>query len=345
MKPARQSNIELLRIIATLFIIIVHCNGWFLEMGGGTNGWLGNDSATNIWRITIQSITCIGVDLFVLISGYFSIRPKLKSIVNLFTILFFFYVGCYLIDCAIENQLFNYRSLAKNMFAFSRDNWFIQSYLFLILLSPLANCFFEKVSKKKASIFSGLFMLSAFWFGDIRQSEYFYFNGGYSVTSLLLIYVVGRYLKFYGEEFLRKYSTTKIIILWSICTIIIGLIRVSLPSYEEQLITYGSPIVILSASLFFILFTRINIQSNIINWLGSSCLAVFILHTCEPVISWLIEIDNELFAGCTLFKWIMSMSGIIMIVFVCAIILDKIREFIFRPLIIWADNLTLSGNE
>lgn len=30
----RDSNIELLRIVATFFILIVHCNGWFLQEWG-----------------------------------------------------------------------------------------------------------------------------------------------------------------------------------------------------------------------------------------------------------------------------------------------------------------------
>ena len=49
-------------------------------------------------RTFVQALTCVGVDCFVLISGYFSIRPKLRSVVNLFTLLAFFYLGCYAFD-------------------------------------------------------------------------------------------------------------------------------------------------------------------------------------------------------------------------------------------------------
>ena len=252
---------------------------------------IGNEAVTDIWRVLVQSVTIIGVDLFVLISGYFSIRPKVKSIVNLFTILVFFYVGCYLLNCFLGNQLFSYRTLLKNCFAFSRENWFIQCYLFLMLLSPLANVYIENISRKGASIFLAIFILSAFWFGDVRQSEYFYFNGGYSVTSLLLIYVIGRYIRLYGEEFLRRYSSKMIFLAWLLCTLFIAIIMYSLPGESKRFLTYSSPIILLSASLFFALFTRIRIESKIVNWIGPSCLAVFILHTCSPVISWLIKID------------------------------------------------------
>ena len=343
MNSARQSNIELLRIIATLFIVIVHCNGWFLEQGGVK--LVGNETVTDIWRVLVQSVTIIGVDLFVLISGYFSIRPKVKSIVNLFTILVFFYVGCYLLNCFLGNQLFSYRTLLKNCFAFSRENWFIQCYLFLMLLSPLVNVYMQNISKNGASIFFAIFILSAFWFGDVRQSEYFYFNGGYSVTSLLLIYVVGRYIRLYGEEFLKRYSSKMILLAWLICTFVIGIIMYYFPEESNRFLTYCSPIILLSASLFFVLFARISFQSKVVNWIGSSCLAVFILHTCDPVIDWLVEIDNELFAGSSLFKWILLMSGVIIVVFVGAILLDKIREFIFRPVIKWAGNLSILGND
>ena len=63
----RDSNIELLRIIATIFILIVHCNGWFLQEWGGISTWSADrDFFVGLTRATIQSITYIGVDLFVL---------------------------------------------------------------------------------------------------------------------------------------------------------------------------------------------------------------------------------------------------------------------------------------
>ncbi len=39
MSKFRDSNIELLRIVATLFIVILHCNGWLLTFGDNPIYW------------------------------------------------------------------------------------------------------------------------------------------------------------------------------------------------------------------------------------------------------------------------------------------------------------------
>ena len=196
----RQSNFELLRIVATLFIVIVHCNGWFINDLGGVNSWYCGGCIRSLWRLAVQSVTCIGVDLFVLISGYFSIKPKLHSIVNLFTCLCFFYVGCYLMNCIVNQEPLSLHRLLSNLAAFSRENWFIQCYLFLMLLAPIANVFMESMSERRITLYLILFISIAFYFGCVRDSKYFYFNRGYSVTTLLLVYLIGRYIKLFFNK-------------------------------------------------------------------------------------------------------------------------------------------------
>ena len=66
----RESNIELFRVVATLMILVVHCNGWFLSEWGGITSWTaGKGLIVGGTRALIQSLSCIGVDCFILISG------------------------------------------------------------------------------------------------------------------------------------------------------------------------------------------------------------------------------------------------------------------------------------
>lgn len=171
MKTERQSNIELLRIVATFFIIIVHCNGWFLWDRGEIYGWSSGGLYIGAWRIFVQSVTCIGVNVFILISGYFSIKPKPQSLVNLFSILFFFYVGGYIYDCLLLERTFKVGTFVRNCLAFSRENWFVQCYLFLLLLSPVLNKFVENTTKQSLRTFVIIYSLCAFYFGCIHNSQ------------------------------------------------------------------------------------------------------------------------------------------------------------------------------
>ena len=76
----RNSSIELFRIIAMLLVLIVHCNGWLV--GGIPDSFdEKNISTFRISQAIIQSFSCTCVNMFILISGYFGLKFKLKSII------------------------------------------------------------------------------------------------------------------------------------------------------------------------------------------------------------------------------------------------------------------------
>lgn len=323
----RDSNIELLRILATLFILILHCNGWSLHEWGGITGWNTGNSIVAACRILVQNITVLGVDAFILISGFYGIRPKLKSIVNLFTLLFFFYVGCYLWNCGIGNEEFSTAGLLGNMLAFSRTNWFISGYLFLTLLAPMINAFVDTVSLKNLGIYIFLYCVVTLYFGYYICNEYWYYNKAYSVTMMVGVYLIGRYL----HRVVDKIDQIKY---WHIVTFFIGVIGLMsairiLSSNEEAWLHYGSPITISAAVLLFLLFHRMpKFQSKLVNRVAVSCLASFILHTCDPVFSWFVRKDVMYFTNDIYPIYCVKIGAVIAGVFAAAIVLDKIRLYI-----------------
>ncbi len=335
MAAQRDSNIELLRIIATIMILMVHYSGWMLTLVQDTNidsFWIGGTSMA-VTRSMLNAASCIGVVLFVLISGYFSIKIKLCSLVNLFTCLAFFYIGSWLLQCYVnDSNVFEHHRLLRCFLAFSKENWFIQCYLFLMLLSPILNAFVEKVTEKQLAFYISVFIACAFYFGCLHNSEYFYFNGGYSVTTFIMIYLVGRYIKLYGVCRVKNTSSCLLLSVWMVCTVLISLGLLYLPHWYLMW-SYCSPIQLISASFLFILFSRLNFKSAFVNWVGRSCLAAYIVHTSYPVFDYMIKIDKNLFLTENAFYYLCG--GIVLIsgVFVISILLDKIRLFIFSPLI------------
>lgn len=340
----RDSNIELLRIIATVFILILHCNGWFLQEWGGISTWSADRGfLVGLTRASIQSITCIGVNLFVLISGFYAIKPKMKSILNLFSILVFFYVGSYLLNVHLSDITFTWKHLIKNICAFSRQNWFIQCYLFLMLLSPILNSFVEKCTKQSLLKYIGVFLLCSFYFGNIHTSTYFYFNNGYSVTTFMLIYLIGRYLKLYGLENFGSLSKTKLLVYYTISLLpIVAILMFS--NNSARWLGYNSPLLIISSVLFFLLFTKITVRSKFINIIGASCLSVYILHTCAPIMGWFVEYDIYIFNNYPFILYLLLMLGGCLGIFLMAILLDKIRKLIANPVLILIDNIKCNYN-
>ena len=134
----RNSNIELMRIISMLMILNLH------SMSGPSI----NDSfAWKAFDFFRESTSICAIHLFVLASGYFGIKWKMKSFTSLlFQILFYFWgiIGlCSLLNIGKPIEA-NVWQLA--IMPFTRGWWFITSYLLLYLVAPLLNCINGKLS-------------------------------------------------------------------------------------------------------------------------------------------------------------------------------------------------------
>ena len=89
----RLSNIELLRIFAMILILLVHSG--FKTIHAPSNEEIAWMPFSSFLRFFIQSLSVVGVNLFVLTSGWFGINVRLKRFASfLFQILFFVIIGC-----------------------------------------------------------------------------------------------------------------------------------------------------------------------------------------------------------------------------------------------------------
>lgn len=329
----RQSNIELFRIVAIFCILLEHCFGWFLVRGGVESlmdaGWF-----LGITRATILSATCTGVNCFILISGYFGLKLKGRSLLNIFLILSAFYVGCYMVDALAFQHHFSWHQLLRQCLAFSRENWFVQCYLFLMLLSPVLNTYVEHTSPKHQLWFILGLSAAACYFGCIHQSTYFYFNHGYSITSFILVYLIGRYLRIAGTEQLASVKTRWLVLAWAALVIIGATGRLIWPITETPIFyDYCSPIQLLQATILFVIFTRMQFKSRVVNWLAGSGLAVFVFHTIAPVFNIWSQYEVDLYNSANGITFVVISIAICIAVFITATCLDKIRGWVASPIL------------
>lgn len=68
----RQSNIELCIIISIIMVMLLHSDFQVF-------GWPQTINDTSFSLLALESFCIIGVNVFVLITGYFSTRPKFRS--------------------------------------------------------------------------------------------------------------------------------------------------------------------------------------------------------------------------------------------------------------------------
>ena len=88
----RESNIELLRLVIMAFIVlhhfIFHGLGLYRYLALGASPLLSGSQID--CALIVDSFLIAAVDVFILISGYFSIKLKASSFVKLFSIVSFF---------------------------------------------------------------------------------------------------------------------------------------------------------------------------------------------------------------------------------------------------------------
>lgn len=194
----RQSNFECLRIVCIIFIILMHISGAAL-------------STTNTYNILlIQIINTIGntgVTLFILITGYFGIRFKLRKLITLLIITWFYSFYSYLFQIIFENRNIQTPELVTTVFPILRNKyWFITNYVILYCLSPLLNRIISSLPQRNSQ---QLLLVICFFF--IISPTFFYVDilkdGGKGIVNMVLIYLTGQYLKTYTlPYFLQRYN-------------------------------------------------------------------------------------------------------------------------------------------
>ncbi len=328
---SRQSNIELLRIVATIMVLALHVN--FLSIGSPTRQELTEFPISSFLRIEFETIAIVAVNLFILISGYFGIKLKTQSVCKfLFQVLFWSIIP-YIILTALGDSSLSVKIL-YNLCIPGYGNWFVESYLALLLLSPLANAFTEKSTKIQLRNFIIIFLAVQSVFGWMQPS-WTTFSCGYSVTSFIGLYLIGRYLRQYPQPkpiFHRKtsYLTCSV----TISTIIsllafITIVNVSVESISDRIypliMAYSSPFNIACAILIFSVFTKLSIRSRFINWVAASSFSIFLIHTSYSIFPHFISTANYLFYNYGMIKYALLISVFIIAVFSLCILLDQIR--------------------
>lgn len=143
----RQSNIELLRIIAMLMIVAHH-----FAVHGNFNFSTETVSVNRLWIQFFHYGGKIGVDIFVLISGYFLVNAKFKlnKLMKLWIQMFTYSVLFYLIFAMRGGRMnFDVVGFVRCLFPITYSHWwFASAYFMLYLFLPYINRFLHTLEQE-----------------------------------------------------------------------------------------------------------------------------------------------------------------------------------------------------
>ena len=317
----RLSNIELLRIISMFLVLVVHAG--FKSIHVPTVMEIDDMPLVSFSRFLIQALAVVCVNLFVLTSGWFGINVNLKKFSGfLFQILFFVLIGYIVGALVFSVEITSLKLLCLDLW-YNSTYWFIRSYIILYFFSPVLNAFVSHSTSRQLFIVILSFFLCQFIFGWYFDSVKWYANG-YSPFSFMGLYLLARYIKLYSKyESVPKLYYLSV---YLVCSFFIALICYKGLLSTNNMYSYNCPIVILSSVAFFLFFAKMSFKSSLINNIAKSCFAVYLFH-CHPFIfeSVFCSSIKRFFEQNTYSIYLLYSFGVIVIFFITAVILDRMR--------------------
>lgn len=318
MKSKRLTNIELCRIVSILLVLMVHSQYASLGRPEEVN-------SSTLLTMTLQAISIIGVNVFVFISGYFSIKPTVRSYVKLLFICFF-YMSILCVATIVAGK-FNY----ERLLFISRSNWFVVDYIGLMIIAPILNAFMDKCTKKQALIFITLFFIYQTWFDwGIETNEDF--RNGYSMASFILLYIMARTMKKFDLS-MKIRTSVFIFLMCTAVTVLIECASLTTQSDWKGAYDYNNPFVIISAVAFFNIFLRLKVPYNkAINYMAQSTLSILLIHMMPVIFATYWAYCSYLNEMAWYYYLPSLLLSIIAIALACTAI-DQVRIFVYNTLV------------
>lgn len=341
----RESNLELLRIVSMLFIIMHHY---------AVHGFLLKENF-NLFPIVINKLIIlflsvggeIGVNCFIFISSFYLINSKIKlnKVIDIFIKVTFYSIAIVLIlylmrdDYLIKlGNLVIIKEIIKAGLSFLIGYWFISCYILLYLSSPFLNKVISNITKIELRVLIvGMLIIWCFF----RTSGINLFYSNY--IWFVLLYFLSTYIKKYIslEKIKQKFlliwiCTTYFILISSI--LILGKVLENKILFSKILLHQIAPynIFIIIISLFlFLYFLKLKIgEVNKINYLATSMLGVYLLHDNILVRKyiWSNVYKNFEFLNSN-YLFLHAFFSIVTVFFIC-IIIDKILDHILKKYIL-----------
>ena len=352
MQQLRNSNIELLRIVSMLMVVVLHFNN-----NGANTGIVNMPEVLTerlSWGFLVESLCLVAVNCFVLISGYFSIKLKVRSllkfylqcfIIGLFSYLFYIGLSGGFYTWQSAEGLFTMKILIERLLAFTHNGWwFVVSYVGLMLLSPLLNSAVDNMTRKRflhSLILFSIVILYLGWYQKVEVTNY-----GNSLISFIWIYLLGRYIgKHVQIESIRKYRW-----LWLAGYLIsaLALFGMIMLRYHFSIemhypLDYNNPFVVVAAMMLLLFFLSFSFRSKVINGIASSVFAAYLIQeSCYFGHEWLYPQMREMFVHVSDGWRILALLGISIVFMLLCVLVDKILGILSQWILTIYDRLSIT---
>lgn len=338
-KIERKSNMELLRIVCMIMIILHH----YADHGG----FVFENGEITINRIILQAVHLfgkMGICIFVLISGYFMVESafRWKKVLKLELEVQFYSLICFGLTVLGGEVEFTWQRLFMSAFpVMSSMYWFVTTYMVLYILSPYINILVHHLDKKQH--FRLILFLLVIWSIiptflqlDICYSQLGLFLLLYLTAAYVRLYPDTRILKYFGKmkSFLLCYGFIFLTVLF------LDFLEYAIPEFSLDMEYFGGQSKIttyLCALSLFAAFLNLNVNQNRwINRIAAATFGVYLLHdnTFISRLLWTEWLNTDALIHS---PWLLlNLLGATGCIFVICVVIDYLRQrFLEKPLFEW----------
>lgn len=329
----RESSFELIRIVAQFMIVIYHLFLFFMYPMYG-----------DIFYKAVQIPLHIGVLLFVLISGYFGIKTSAKGFLKLIGVIAIYYIPINIINIYLQNG--GGKEIVKSfLFISHTPYWFMRSYICLYLFAPVLNTYLKQIDIAKRICLLSVLAFISIYLGTLNGDPSL--AGGKNLAHFSLLYCIGDTLHRY-KSYWSKFNRTYLILTYIALNFILVFMYMI---FKDQIIgkiiwrlsyPYCSPMLLLNALLLFVILGNLRFHSKLVNWIASSTLAIYLIHSHPFVLEYIGNlipwIGEKSFNMLAFILFLVLYSLIIMMI---SVLIDKALNPLWHLLNNWGDRINL----
>ena len=329
-KKTRLPNFELLRIIAMAMIVLLHCNYWMIGSVGTTD--IEESSTGAFLRILVQQICIVGANVFVMISGWFAIKPTVRGGGNFVYQVVYHSITILLVAWLIGFEVTKPQILQS--LALGSWNWFVPCYLGLYILSPVLNSYVKNTPIKTQTKVLLVFVVFEALYGWVLKPNYF--NGGYSIISFIGLYLLARYLRL-REDSIQKHCPMFYFMGYVLMTLIPASTTFLCLKYTDHafsFVAYSSPVVIIASTFLFLCFSQLKISKcmRLINWGATSMFAVIMIHVHPAVVQHFRSYMKSVYESNNIMHYAFVALAVTILIIIGCVLADQPRIFTWNKL-------------
>ena len=206
----RKSNFELLRIVAMMMIVASHASYW-----GGFD-FEAPFSVNKLFIDFLYMLGEIGVNCFMLISGYFMVRSKfrIKKIINIIGETYFYVLFCNFLLIFLGYKEFYFSTFFLPIIR--SKYWYITAYVEICFISPFLNLFVNKINQDQLKkiitillVFYCAIPTFVCWMLSGNIEDLLFFN---RFIWFVTVYLVGAYNSLYEDDPIKKYGAFRMFV-------------------------------------------------------------------------------------------------------------------------------------